>query len=66
MKIRLSTRSFPAWELREASTQEVDLVLHIFCPLCGETTRQVYIRDLGIYEEYLCQQCGMIHRVAVR
>ena len=42
------------------------LVLHIFCPLCGETDRQFYIRDLGIYEELLCQPCGMIHCLAVR
>ena len=32
------------------------LVVHVFCMLCGETTQQVYIRDLGIYEDYLCQQ----------
>ena len=66
MKPKLSLKPFPAWEWSELSTQEADLILHIFCPLCGETTQQVYIRDLGIYEEYLCQRCGMLHRVAVR
>ena len=37
-----------------------------WCPVCGVTTWQDFQKDSGIYEDYLCEDCGMIHQIAVR
>lgn len=37
-----------------------------YCPTCWDRTEQVFQRDNGRYEEYRCEQCGIVHQVAVR
>ena len=37
-----------------------------YCHRCMDRTMQMFIRDEGKYEVYLCDRCKQEHRVAVR
>jgi hypothetical protein len=42
------------------------LQIWAYCCTCWDRTHQVYVRDEGIYEVYLCENCKHEHKVAVR
>jgi len=42
------------------------IIIRAYCPVCGAQTEQVFARDEGKYEVYVCQRCGQDHKIAVR
>jgi hypothetical protein len=42
------------------------LQIWAYCVNCWDRTQQVWMRDEGIFEVYLCENCKCEHKVAVR
>lgn len=42
------------------------IIIWAWCPFCSFQTNQVFSRDEGKFEVYVCDNCGHEHKVAVR
>ena len=42
------------------------LTILAYCIICWANTYQVFARDEGVYEVYICDVCGNEHKIAVR